>query len=183
MSLHPTIPSCMNPRLSAYLLSALGFAETLRILKVLVPAHLSDPSPFLQDLVSTVDSCFSRAGSLWLTTGWGAHSHPKPGCLHTNLSFHLTSLSLSSVAVFSTPSRLGGCACHRTSDLWGCFRETMEGVAQQALHLGGTVSPCRGTLMLLPILAFLHPAPGHIVLHAGSSQRKSPASTSWSDVC
>ena len=75
MSLHPTIPSCMNPRLSAYLLSALGFAETLRILKVLVPAHLSAPSPFLQDLVSTMNSCFSRAGSLWLTTAGAGGAH------------------------------------------------------------------------------------------------------------
>ena len=124
--------------------------------------------------------------------------HLSPECGHINLSFppdlselHSFSWASSYVALSPTPTRKGGCACHKTSyDLWGCFRKTLEDVVQPAwalcfLALGATkgagLPPLRhrvtiqrwDTFMPLPILPFLHPAgSGHTVLSTGSYQRR-----------
>lgn len=108
---------------------------------------------------------------------WKGPVPPKSGCVHINLGFPrdaavtflghslhaapLSPLSPCSVAVCPTPTRQGGCACHKISfGLWGCFRKTPGGCwlnrpgpcifspwgPQQGLgpHLIGTESPFRG---------------------------------------
>ena len=125
---------------------------------------------------------------------------PQPKCVHINLGFppdlpksHSFSWASSYVALSPTPTRKGGSACHKTSyDLWGCFRKTLEDVVQLAwalclLALGATIEAGlpplrhrvtiqrRDSLMLLPILPFLHPAgSGHTVLSSGSYPRRLP---------
>ena len=112
---------------------------------------------------------------------------PQPECVHINLGFppdlsesHSFSWASSYVALSPTPTRKGGSACHKTYDLWRCFRKTLP--PRPGGHSKGWAAALRrrvttqrrGTFTLLPSPPLLHPAgSGRTVLSTGSCQRRS----------